>query len=254
MGEINLGASAPKASSGSLGLGGNSSSAQVAPSMFFMGCLGPFLQLLEAADGMDRRSGCPSRQLLGSHSSWASGQVEAQLRQRNKARVFCLFISLLMLCHIHLAGNSRLPPSSQLLPWAPHGLVFPNGTNEPASENARWRCPPAFQGSFQGENLPRLTSLRARSALLGAAPAASEGWRCPEPGDRAMPSFGHCGSEHRPAPRTAAKSFLGSQSQLPNSVPWAARSPKPASPQMGAGEAENITGFSSFRQTSPLRQ
>lgn len=55
MGEINLPASAPKASSNSLELGRNSSSVQVAPSTFFMGCLGPFLQHLVVGVGRERR-------------------------------------------------------------------------------------------------------------------------------------------------------------------------------------------------------
>lgn len=54
MGEINLPASAPKASPGSLGLGRNISSVRVAPSVLFMGCLGPFLQHLVAGAGRDR--------------------------------------------------------------------------------------------------------------------------------------------------------------------------------------------------------
>lgn len=69
------------------------------------------------------------------------------------------------------------------------------------------------EGSFQGEKLLQLTLLTARSTLprlLGAPPAATEGWRCPKPGDRAMPLFGYHRSKHKPAPRTAARSFLGS--------------------------------------------
>lgn len=57
MGVINLPASAPKASSDSLELGRNISSVQVAPSMFFMGRLGPFLQHLVAGVGRNRRLG-----------------------------------------------------------------------------------------------------------------------------------------------------------------------------------------------------
>lgn len=53
MGEINLPASASKASSGSLELGGNISSVWVAPSELLMGCLRPFLQHLVADVGRD---------------------------------------------------------------------------------------------------------------------------------------------------------------------------------------------------------
>lgn len=57
MGEINLPASASKASSGSLELGGNISSVRVAPSVLFMGCLTPFLQHPVAEVGRDGRLG-----------------------------------------------------------------------------------------------------------------------------------------------------------------------------------------------------
>lgn len=53
MGEINLPVSGPKASSDSLELGRNSSSVQVAPSVFFMGHLEPFLQHLVVDVGRD---------------------------------------------------------------------------------------------------------------------------------------------------------------------------------------------------------
>lgn len=53
MGEINLPVSGPKASSDSVELGRNSSSVQVAPSVFFMGHLEPFLQHLVVGVGRD---------------------------------------------------------------------------------------------------------------------------------------------------------------------------------------------------------
>lgn len=98
MGEINLPSSAPKASSDSLELGRNSSSVQVAPSVFFLGCFGSFLQHLAVGLGRNRGSGAvelwsgPLQQFLGSHVIWALGQVEAWLRQRNKARLSYLFV------------------------------------------------------------------------------------------------------------------------------------------------------------------
>lgn len=68
MGEINLPASAPNTSSNSLELGRNISSVQAAPSMFFMGCLGPLLQHLvgERHLGSVELRPAPLWQLLGS--------------------------------------------------------------------------------------------------------------------------------------------------------------------------------------------
>lgn len=93
MGEINLPASAPNASSDSLELSRNISSVQAAPSMFFMGCLGPLLQHLveEKRLGSVELRPAPLWQLLGSSTIWVLEQVKAQLRKRNKVGLFNLF-------------------------------------------------------------------------------------------------------------------------------------------------------------------
>lgn len=86
-----------------------------------------------------------------------------------------------MPCHIHLAGDSRLPPSGQLLPWAPRGFVFPTGTNGPASGSGRWSCrapaatPPSPAQDARGSTLQSLLPRRAggRGAGLGGA---ATGW------------------------------------------------------------------------------
>lgn len=81
------------------------------------------------------------------------------------------------------------------------------GMGLPSLPGCLFRC--IGRGFLSGAKTPPANFVNTLIHSAQAAGSSSCG-HCPDLGHRAMPSAGHRWGKHEPAPRTAAKSFLGS--------------------------------------------